>query len=65
MLLEKVVGEKAHRNVPEDGGAQFLAADASLQQRERLHSAILPSDELAIEHCAVGERRGRRGHFSA
>ena len=61
MLLEKVVREKAHGNVCKNCGAQFLAADALLQQCERLHTTILPSDELAIEDRAVGEESGSRG----
>ena len=44
-----------------------LAADALLQQRERRDPAVLPDDDLAVEHGAVGQRaaRARRPRESA
>ena len=60
MLLEQIVGEEAHRNVFENRGRELLAPDALLQQGKWLYRVLLPGDELAIEHRALGQR-GRRG----
>src|ERR1700676_2799889 len=56
MLLEKIVGQESYRYLLENGLVEFFATDALLQRREGLHAPILPGDELAVEHRAVGKR---------
>ena len=54
--LEQVVGDEADRRVGEHLLRQRLAADALLQQGERRDATVLPDDDLAVEHGAVGQR---------
>ena len=56
--LEDVVGDEADRRIGQHLLRQRLAADALLQERERRHLAVLPDHRLAVEHGAVGQRRG-------
>ena len=64
--LQQVVGQQRRRQLVQQLLAQGLAADALLQQGERLDAKCLfvavgwrlPDHQLAIEHGAVGQRGG-------
>jgi hypothetical protein len=62
LVFEQVISDEAHRRVGEQLFAEHLAVQALLQQRERgrLFGALLPDEQLTVEHGAVGQRCQRR-----
>ena len=58
--LQQVVREEGHGLFGEDLPGHRLAADALLQLGERLHAAVAPDDDLAVQHAGVGQARVHR-----
>ena len=59
-VLDQVVGHQHHRHLGQDLLAERLAADPLLELRERQHAPILPREDLAVDHRAVGQHVGQR-----
>src|SRR6185312_17498529 len=55
--LQQIEGEEDHRRLREDLRPGVLAVEALLQRRERHHAAILPREDLAVDHAARQARR--------
>lgn len=53
--FQQVVGQHPHGGVFQHLAGQALAADALLQQGEGLGAAVLPDQQFAVDHAAVGQ----------
>ena len=64
-MLQKVVGDEAHRAFPSQRRSHLLATETSLQHIKSQRRIVLfsPADDLTVEHGTIGQGRSNLDQF--